>query len=68
MKASEFTDALNAFIIKQGENGILFWRSAARLGSARRHTSTGRISSRADATRVYRLYREIGLQLRKNES
>jgi hypothetical protein len=41
MKASKFTDAQKAFIIKQGDNGVPV-RSAARPGSARRRTSTGR--------------------------
>ena len=39
MKASKFTDAQKAFILQQGAMGILWRRSAARPGSARRRTS-----------------------------
>jgi putative transposase len=46
MKASKFSDAQKAFILKQGADGTCRWRrSAARRGSARRPTSTGRRST-----------------------
>ena len=44
MKASKFTDAQKAFILKPGEAVCPLLISAPRLGSARRHTSTGRTS------------------------
>lgn len=44
MKASNFSDAQKAFIIKQGEDGTPVRRSAVRRGSARQPTSIGRTS------------------------
>lgn len=41
MKASQFSDAQKAFILKQG-NGVLVGETAASPGSARRPISTGR--------------------------
>jgi hypothetical protein len=42
MKASKFTDAQKAFVIKQGEEERRLQKSVARLGSARRPASAGR--------------------------
>ena len=47
MKASQFTDAQKAFIIKQGEDGVPAAETAARPVSARRPTSIGRRSGPA---------------------
>ena len=44
MKASRFSDAQKAFILKQGADGMLV-ADAARPASARRPTSTGRRST-----------------------
>ena len=42
MKASKFTEAQKAFILKQGGKARRSPRSVARRGSVRRPTSTGR--------------------------
>jgi putative transposase len=42
MKASKFSDAQKAFILKHGNDGSRLRRSAARPGSARRPISIGR--------------------------
>ena len=44
MRASQFSDAQKAFILKQGAEAFALPMSAGRLGSARRRTSTGRPS------------------------
>ena len=42
MKASKFTEAQKAFVLKRGEGARRWPRSAGRLASARRRTSTRR--------------------------
>ena len=44
MKASKFSDAQKAFILRQGADGVPSPTSAGRLGSARRPISIGRRS------------------------
>ena len=47
MKASRFSDAQKAFILKQGADGMPVPMFAARQALARRPTSTGRGSTTA---------------------
>lgn len=51
MKASKFTDAQKAFIMRQGEEGPRLLRFAGEQGSARRRILTGRKICRIDAVR-----------------
>jgi putative transposase len=41
MKASQFSDAQKAFVIKQGDEGVPVERYAGKPVSARLHTSIG---------------------------
>ena len=45
MKASKFSDAQKAFILKQGSDGVAVADICRRLGSAKQPTSIGRRSS-----------------------
>jgi hypothetical protein len=42
MKASKFTDAQKAFVVKQGEEGTPVAAICRKVGSAKRPTSIGR--------------------------
>lgn len=51
MKASKFSDAQKAFIVKRGKREFLLRRSALKPGSARRPISTGaRTATNTDLT------------------